>query len=72
MANRKTKLVCICNGVNENEILKLLKRGALDFEDVKNFTLASTGCGKCRREIENIVNQFITNKEIDAQQKINF
>jgi NAD(P)H-nitrite reductase large subunit len=72
MASRKTKMVCLCNEVNEKEILNLLKRGARDLEDVKKFTLASTGCGKCRREVEDIVNQFFINKNIDSQQKINY
>lgn len=65
-------MICLCNGIAEKEILKLLKLGARDFEDIKKFTLASTSCGKCRREIENIVNQFFINKKNDAQQKINF
>jgi bacterioferritin-associated ferredoxin len=72
VANKKNKLVCLCNGVNEREILRLLKRGARDFDDVKKFTLASTGCGKCRREIETIVNQFFINIKNDSQQKIFF
>ena len=65
-------MICLCNGIAEKEILKLLKLGARDFEDIKKFTLASTSCGKCRREIESIVNQFFINKKNDAQQKINF
>jgi bacterioferritin-associated ferredoxin len=72
VAYRKIKLICLCNGIAEKEILKLLKLGARDFEDIKKFTLASTSCGKCRREIESIVNQFFINKKNDAQQKINF
>jgi bacterioferritin-associated ferredoxin len=62
----------MCNGVNEKEILQLLKHGARDLEDVKKFTLASTGCGKCRREIESIINQFFINNKNDSQQKIIF
>jgi bacterioferritin-associated ferredoxin len=72
VANRRNKIVCICNGVAEKEILKLLKQGARDFEDIKKFTLASTSCGKCRREIESIVYQFFANNKNDTQQKIIF
>jgi NAD(P)H-nitrite reductase large subunit len=72
VAKNTTKMVCLCNGVKEKEILRLLKRGARDLEVVKKNTLATTGCGKCKREIEGIINQFLTNKNIDSQQEINF
>ena len=72
MNYKKNKIVCLCNGVTEKEILKLLKLGAKDLEEVRQFTLASTGCGKCRGEITGIVERFFVNKTPDLQGRINF
>ena len=72
MTNKKNRLVCICNGVTETDILRILKKGARNVEDVKKFTLASTVCGKCRSEIQTITDQYFSTKKPDFQQNINF
>ena len=72
MAIRKNKLVCLCNGVTETAILRILKRGAKDLDDVRKFTLASSGCGKCKGAIEVIMEHYHRNKTSDLQQNIDF
>ena len=72
MGRKKNKLVCLCNGVTETEILSVLKKGAKDVDEVSQFTLASTNCGKCRGEIAAIANHFLSNKKPDLQRNIEF
>jgi NAD(P)H-nitrite reductase large subunit len=72
MTINKSGIVCQCNGVTRNEVLKVLKKGARNFDDVKKFTLASTGCGRCKNEIETITNQYLRDKSPDPQQNIIF
>jgi len=72
MARKKNRLICLCNGVTETEILSVLKKGAKDVDEVSKFTLASTNCGKCRSEIVAIANHFFLNKKPDLQRNIEF
>jgi len=72
MAVRKTRTVCLCTGVTEKEILQVLKKGATNLDEVKEFTLASTGCGRCKGEVEALIDQYKKNKTIDFQQNIDF
>lgn len=72
MTNKKNRLVCLCNGVTEDDILRIMKKGAKDVGDVRKFTLASTTCGKCKIEIDSIVDQFLRTKKPDLQQNIEF
>jgi NAD(P)H-nitrite reductase large subunit len=72
MMLRKSKMICLCNGVTEKEILQILKRGAKDLEDVKKFTLAATSCGRCKSEVETIMKSHLSGKKTDLQQNINF
>jgi NAD(P)H-nitrite reductase large subunit len=69
---KKNRQLCICNGVTEKEILKILKKGAKSLDDVKNFTLAATGCGRCKGEVEALLNQYLKNKKPDLQRDLNF
>ena len=72
MERKKNRLVCHCNGVTETEILSVLKKGAMNVDEVSKFTLASTNCGKCRGEIVAITNHFLINKKPDLQRNIEF
>lgn len=71
-AARNNRVVCQCNGVTENDIVKILKKGARHLEDVRKFTLASTGCGRCKADTESIVDHFMKLKKLDLQQNIEF
>ncbi|MGQ8335265.1 (2Fe-2S)-binding protein [Sunxiuqinia sp. A32] len=67
MGNR---LVCICNMVSENEILSALKKGATSTEDIQYATRAGTSCGKCLMTIDQIVEEYLSGKPEDSQQKL--
>jgi NAD(P)H-nitrite reductase large subunit len=72
MSVKKSKLICLCNGVSEKEILSILKRGARDLEDVKKFTLAASGCGRCKAETEAVIKHYFSGKAPETQQMLNF
>jgi bacterioferritin-associated ferredoxin len=66
------RLVCLCNHVSADEILKILRAGALSTSDVQKFTLAGTGCTRCVREIEDIVEKYFVTRKMDPQLRIKF
>jgi bacterioferritin-associated ferredoxin len=68
----KNKLVCICNSVTEMEIRKILKKGARSTTDIQKLTIAGTGCGRCIREIDSLVENHLKNLKPNPQQKIEF
>lgn len=72
MAARKNVTVCICNGVSKSEITGILKKGAINLEEVRKFTLASTVCGRCRPEVEAIIDGYFKGKKNPQQRKLNF
>ena len=69
MSNR---LVCMCNLVDEKEIVSVLKKGATSASDIQRLTRAGTSCGKCLPVIDELVNEFQNKKPKDQQQKLNF
>jgi NAD(P)H-nitrite reductase large subunit len=68
MSNR---LVCLCNLVDEKEIISILKKGATSTSDIQRLTRAGTSCGKCLPVIDALVNEF-QNKRPKDQQKLDF
>ncbi len=72
MPTKKNRIVCLCNGVKETEILHILKKGAQNVDEIAKFTLASTGCGKCRVEIKALLDHYLNSKKPDFQHKIEF
>ncbi|MCL4483032.1 MAG: (2Fe-2S)-binding protein [Bacteroidetes bacterium] len=68
----KNRQICLCNGVTEKEILQLVKKGAKNMDEVRKFTLATTGCGKCKFEVEALLKFHSDNKQSDLQYNIEF
>jgi bacterioferritin-associated ferredoxin len=66
------QLVCLCNRVSTIEIRKILCTGAITLSDVQNFTSAGTNCGRCVREIENIIEKHHKVAKKDPQLRIDF
>jgi len=66
------KLVCLCNLIDEKEILSMLKKGANSTNDIQQLTRAGTSCGKCLPLIDEIVNNFKKEKPKVAQKKLDF
>lgn len=69
MSNR---LVCLCNLVDENEIISLLKRGATSTSDIQQLTRAGTSCGRCLPVIDDLVSEFQNKRPKDQQKKLDF
>jgi nitrite reductase (NADH) large subunit len=69
MSNR---LVCLCNLVDENEILSLLKKGANSTSDIQQITRAGTSCGKCLPVIDDLVREFQDKRPKVQQKKLDF
>lgn len=66
------RLVCLCNLVDEKEILACLKKGAKSTKDIQRFTRAGSSCGRCLPEIDAIVESFLKEKPEEPQKKLNF
>lgn len=66
------RLVCLCNHVSTLEIKKVLQAGALTTAEIQKFTTAGTGCGRCVREIEAIVEKYRMEISKDPQLRIVF
>ena len=70
----KSKFVCNCKCFTKSDILgSIRKKGADSFVEVRTITLATTGCGRCKQEVERIVLDEITNHAVRRMQlKIDF
>lgn len=66
------RLVCICNLVEEKEIVSLLEKGASSTKNIQDLSRAGTSCGRCLPEIDQIVERFEKEKPKDPQQKLDF
>ncbi|RLD56186.1 MAG: hypothetical protein DRJ01_15610 [Bacteroidetes bacterium] len=66
-----SRLVCLCNSVDEKEILSALKKGANSTSDIQRLTRAGTSCGKCLPVIDEIVNVYKKEKPKVQQTKLN-
>jgi len=64
------KLVCLCNLIDEMEIISYLKKGAKTAEEIQSLTRAGTSCGRCLPEIDEIVATFLKEKPEDQQKKL--
>jgi bacterioferritin-associated ferredoxin len=53
----RPRKVCVCKQVSESEIIASIQKGASSVEEISQLTLASTGCGTCRRSIQNILDR---------------
>lgn len=66
------RLVCLCNLIDEKEILSYIKKGADSTEKIQLHTRAGTSCGKCLPIIDDLVNRYKMQKPKDQQKKLNF
>lgn len=69
MVNR---LVCLCNFVDEKEILTLLKKGAETTAEIQSLSRAGTSCGRCLPIIDDLVAEHKKKKPKDQQGKLEF
>lgn len=53
------KIICKCFSVTDKKIIRAIKENNLKtVEEVTNYTKAGGGCGKCRPEIEKLLDEF--------------
>lgn len=58
-AVKKDKMVCNCFSVTENQILHAIKdNGLKTVEEVTNYTKAGGSCGKCKGDIQAILDKY--------------
>lgn len=56
----QAKVVCECLNVTDHEIEDAVLEGKRTFEDVQRATKVSTGCGKCKPNVEKLIEKFNT------------
>jgi len=66
------KLVCLCNLIEETEIISTLQKGANSTADIQNLLRAGTSCGRCLTEIDQLVKVHKSKKPKGQQQKLDF
>ena len=66
------RLVCICNLVQEKEIISFLEKGAKSTKDIQMLTRAGSSCGRCLPEIDQLVEQYEKERPKDPQKKLDF
>jgi len=66
------KLVCLCNFIEEKEIIAVMKKGATATKEIQNITGAGTSCGRCLPEIDQIIREWEKEKPKVQQKKLNF
>ena len=50
------KLICSCSQVGEGNIVEAIEKGCGDFTELCNKTGAGLGCGSCKTEVKEILN----------------
>jgi NifU-like protein len=55
----QAKVLCTCFGVTEEEVRRVIKENRLStVDEVTNYTKAGGGCGKCKIDIANILDEI--------------
>ncbi|AZZ36671.1 hypothetical protein CIK05_07675 [Bdellovibrio sp. qaytius] len=50
--------LCHCRNVPTEKVFTSIKNGCFKTEDVSRTTMAGTGCGACRQDIDQLIEQF--------------
>lgn len=68
-------IICMCNGISDRDIKKMVDAGAKSVRDIQAQSLAGLCCGICVSELKECVNQLerkevgCTNNQNDAREK---
>ena len=55
----KSRLVCECLNVTETDIQEAIMEGADTFEKLQEITKVSTGCGKCKPQVLQLLKKYV-------------
>ncbi len=59
-----SQIICHCFSVSEKDIIDAIKKnGAKTFDDISKITSAGLACGRCRENIQNILNKYVKKEE---------
>ena len=47
-------IICLCHGISEKDVDKVVARGACSVEEISKCTGAGTDCGSCYAKIRDI------------------
>ncbi len=67
----KNKIICHCKNVDYITIRKAMMAGARTLNEIKEMTGASTGCGGCADEIENILASVCGCHDVSLEDVVN-
>lgn len=66
----KSKIICGCFGVTEDKIREVIREDALNtVEEITNYTKAGGGCGKCKPDIQKILDEELAKRNSDKKEK---
>jgi len=66
----KGKIVCGCFGVIENKIREVVVENSLNtVEEITNFTKAGGACGKCKDDLQKILNEELSKRNRSKEEK---
>ncbi|MBY0479905.1 MAG: molybdopterin-dependent oxidoreductase [Chitinophagaceae bacterium] len=57
------KLVCTCGNVGEGNILAKIKEGCTELKELCKVSGAGQGCGSCKPEVQQIINNYLIRTE---------
>jgi len=66
----KGKIVCGCFGITEDKIRDVVIENELNsVEEITNFTKAGGGCGKCKDDLQKILNEEVAKRNRGKEEK---
>jgi len=55
----RPRKVCLCKSVSKEQILKAIEKGCITVELIAKETMATTGCGTCKKDVQRILDQTL-------------
>jgi len=55
----RPRKVCLCKSVSKEQILKAIEGGCVSVADIARETMATTGCGTCKKDVQRILDQTL-------------
>lgn len=66
----KGKIICGCFGVTDDKVREVIRENALDsVAEITNYTKAGGGCGKCKDDLQKILNEEIAKRNNGKKEK---